>query len=325
MKLVTFLSGHGEALGALLPEGDILDLALARQMTGDVGIRLDSMMDIIAAGDNGLELAQRLLDVRPDEAVVPIASARLRSPIRPPRLRDTLMFLQHMENGLDKWARNLANEEDDPEAAYARLKASGKYSLHPVFKQQVIYYNADHLAISGHGDVIHWPPISDYVDFELEWACVIGRPVRGIKASDARSAIFGYTVYNDWSARDIQLDFQQANLGPSGGKDFSGSNTLGPCIVTADEIADPYALRMTATVNGELRSDGNTSTMHHRFEQAIEQFSRFETLSVGEVIGSGTVLNGCGYELGRKLKDGDVVSLEVEGIGVLTNRVSLPG
>jgi 2-keto-4-pentenoate hydratase/2-oxohepta-3-ene-1,7-dioic acid hydratase in catechol pathway len=113
----------------------------------------------------------------------------------------------------------------------------------------------------------------------------------------------------------------EANLGPAGGKDFAGSNTLGPCIVTRDEIPNPYALQMQARVNGELWSQGSTATMHHSFEDAIVQFSRFETLAAGEVIGSGTVASGCGFELGRRLQDGDVVELRVEGIGELRNRV----
>ncbi|WP_454888319.1 fumarylacetoacetate hydrolase family protein [Sphingobium herbicidovorans] len=233
------------------------------------------------------------------------------------------MFIEHMENGLDKWARNAAASDADPEAAYSALKASGKYSLHPVFREKIIYYNADHLAISGPDDNIFWPYASDYADFELEWAIVIGQAERCMTRDNAKSAIFGYTIYNDWSARDLQLSFMQANLGPAEGKDFAGSNGLGPCIVTPDEFENPYDLKMTARVNGEVWSEGSTGSMHHRFEDAIVQFSRFEDLVPGEVIGSGTVLRGCGYELNRRLADGDVVELEIEGIGILRNTVRI--
>ena len=157
------------------------------------------------------------------------------------------------------------------------------------------------------------------MDYELEWACVIGPGGRDIPPGRARDHIFGYTIFNDWSARDVQIAVMSANLGPGEGKDFA--NGLGPCIATPDEFADPYALAMTAHVNGELWSQGSTGTMHHSFEDAIVQFSRERTLHAGEVLGSGTVLSGCGFELDRRLAEGDVVELAVEGIGTLRNRI----
>ena len=113
----------------------------------------------------------------------------------------------------------------------------------------------------------------------------------------------------------------EARLGPGEGKDFELGNGLGPCIATPDEFPDPYDLTMTARINGEEWSRGSTSTMHHTFDDAVVQFSRAKTLHAGEVIGSGTVLSGCGFELGRQLSANDVVELEIEGIGVLRNRV----
>jgi 2-keto-4-pentenoate hydratase/2-oxohepta-3-ene-1,7-dioic acid hydratase in catechol pathway len=142
-----------------------------------------------------------------------------------------------------------------------------------------------------------------------------------VKPADARAHIFGYTIFNDWSARDVQMAVMAANLGPGEGKDFEGGYGLGPCIATPDEFSDPYKLTMTAHINGEQWSRGSTSTMHHRFEDAIVQFSRGKLIRAGEVIGSGTVLSGCGFELGKQLKPGDTVELQIEGIGTLRNRV----
>jgi 2-keto-4-pentenoate hydratase/2-oxohepta-3-ene-1,7-dioic acid hydratase in catechol pathway len=227
-----------------------------------------------------------------------------------------------MEAALDKMARTLASEEADPEAAYETLRASGKYSLKPVFREKCIYYNADHLSVSGPDVDIVWPSYSEWIDYELEWACIVGPSGRDISPADAAAHVFGYTIFNDWSARDVQLPVMEAMLGPGEGKDFPGAFGLGPCIVTPDEIGDPYDLAMTAHVNGELWSRGSTGTMHHSFEDAIVQFSREKTLHAGEVIGSGTVLSGCGFELGRRLSPGDVVQLEIENIGVLRNRVT---
>ena len=322
MKLLTFEHRLRPALGCLIGDAQVLDLHRAAVLAGIDSVPFNSMIGFIEAGDLAMSNAHQLIDRRPEEALVALSSIQLLAPIpKPPRLRDTVMFLDHMQAGLDKWARELAAKETDAATAYAALKATGRYQLHPVYRDRVIYYNGDHLAVSGPDQDIHWPEDSNYMDFELEWAVVTRFTPRGTAVADPHKAIFGYTIFNDWSARDLQLEFMQANLGPSQGKDFTGSNGLGPWIVTADDIANPYDLKMTATVNNELWATGNTGSMHFRFEEAIEQFGRNEDIAAGEIIGSGTVEGGCGYEQGRKLADGDVVALTVEQIGTLRNRV----
>jgi 2-keto-4-pentenoate hydratase/2-oxohepta-3-ene-1,7-dioic acid hydratase in catechol pathway len=317
VKLVTYRSGPAERLGALIGEGQILDLAQACE-----GPAFASMQALIEAGEDAWDKARTAIARPLAAALLPRSAVRLLAPLpRPIRLRDCSLFLQHMEAALDRHVRNLAAAEPDPEAAYQRITASGDWAMNPLFKRQAIYYNADHLAVSGPEDEIVWPVYSDWMDYELEWACVVGRTARDISPGDARAHIFGYTIFNDWSARDIQLPIMETKLGPGEGKDFDLGNTLGPCIATPDEFPDPYALTMTAKVNGEEWSRGSTGTMHHSFEDAVVQFSRDKVLHAGEVIGSGTVLTGCGFELGRKLQDGDLVELEVEGIGALRNRV----
>lgn len=317
MRLVTFDAGAGPRLGALIGEARIADLARAGSDKA-----FASMQALIEAGERGLDAARRAAEAAPEDALIERSEARLLPPLpAPARLRDCSLFLDHMEKALDNWAKKLAANEADPEAALRELRASGRFSLKPIFKQQVIYYNADHNGLSGDGDDVAWPSNSQWIDYELEWACVVGASARNVKAENARAHIFGYTIFNDWSLRDIQMQLMEANLGPGEGKDFAGGNSLGPCIATPDEFEDPYKLTMLARVNGEEWSRGSTSTMHHSFEDAIAQFSRAGELRAGEIIGSGTVLTGCGFELDRKLKDGDVVELEVEGIGVLRNRV----
>ena len=137
---------------------------------------------------------------------------------------------------------------------------------------------------------------------------------------EARAHIFGYLIFNDVSARDIQMREMQGQLGPTKGKDFDTGNILGPWLVTADEVPDPYNLTMVARVNGEEWSRGNSATMHHKFEDMIAYASADETLHAGEFLGSGTVGNGCGLEQGRFLKPNDVVELEIDGLGLLRNR-----
>jgi len=324
MKLVTFSMNGRDRLGALLDDRSVVDLAIAAHCIDASGPAFESMLALIEAGEPALDVARRAVKTCPDEAVIPAAAVKLRAPIpRPPRLRDTTMFLQHMINGLSKWAQTLAAKEADPAVALKALMASGKYTLKPIFYEQVMYYNADHLAISGPEDVIVWPEISEYADYELELGCVVGHSRRGISASSAKEAIFGYTIFNDWSARDLQMSVMEANLGPGAAKDFALSNSIGPCIVTRDELPNYRALSMKALVNGEIWSTGSTSTMQHGFEDAIAQFSRFEDLTPGEIIGSGTVATGCGFELGKRLSDGDVVELQIQSIGTLRNRVKL--
>jgi 2-keto-4-pentenoate hydratase/2-oxohepta-3-ene-1,7-dioic acid hydratase in catechol pathway len=292
MKLVSFRASDRDGVGALHPDGFVVDFAgLGSQFPG-------TMQALIEAGGDVLAQARQWTDQAVANARRSLEDVRLLAPLpRPVRLRDAMLFLQHLE------------------VALAKLGTP----MHPEFKRQPIYVNSDTTHVFGPEDDIPWPMDSDWIDYELEWACVIGRPGLAIDRENARDHIFGYTVFNDWSARDLQKTFLQTGAGPGSGKDFA--NSIGPCITTADEIDDPYALTMTARINGDLWSSGSTASMFHRFEDAIHHFSRVAPLCVGEIIGSGTVLNGCGFELDRRLSVGDVVNLEVEGIGSLRNRV----
>jgi 2-keto-4-pentenoate hydratase/2-oxohepta-3-ene-1,7-dioic acid hydratase in catechol pathway len=162
-------------------------------------------------------------------------------------------------------------------------------------------------------------------DYELEWGGFIGRKGTGISKERAHSYIGGYTIFNDFSARDIQMKEQAGRLGPAKGKDFDTGNAMGSCLVTPDEISDPYSLTMLARVNGKEWSRGTTADMAWSFEDLIEYISKSETLYPGEFLGSGTCSGsqgcGCGLELGKFLKVGDVVELEAERIGILRNRI----
>lgn len=322
MKLVTFVRGEAQRLGALV-EDRVLDLQAA---AAGAAPAFASMLALIEAGPEAWDAARALIAKADVDAMHNLADTRLLAPLpRPTRLRDCSLMLEHMDVVLMQMARRAAEEESDPDAAYERLMASGKYTLNPTFKKQCVYYNADHTSVSGTDVDIVWPSYSDYIDFELEWACVIGRPARDATRERAAEHIFGYTILNDWSARDVQMPLMYTMNGPGEGKDFPGSWGIGPCIVTPDEIGDPYDLAMTATINGVQWTRGNTRSMYHRFEDAIAQFSREKTILPGEVLGSGTVLGGCGFELGRKLSPGDLVELEVQNIGVLRNRVVRAG
>src|SRR5262249_54269152 len=175
--------------------------------------------------------------------------------------------------------------------------------------------------VVGTGADVILPRYCRKFDYELEFGAFLWKGGKDIKREEARSHIFGYCIFNDFSARDAQMREMQGQLGPAKGKDFDTGNVLGPWLTTADEIADPENLTMVARINGEEVSRGNSGAMHHKFEDIIAHVSADETLHAGEFLGSGTVGGGCGLEHGRLLKPGDVVELEVTGLGVLRNRV----
>jgi 2-keto-4-pentenoate hydratase/2-oxohepta-3-ene-1,7-dioic acid hydratase in catechol pathway len=217
----------------------------------------------------------------------------------PPLLRDFMAFEKHLLNVFPKLGREI------PEEWYRRP----------------VYYKGNPSAIGAHGQDVAIPGYEQSLDLEFEFAAIIGTAGIDIPESEALAHVFGYTVYDDFSARVIQSAEMSVGLGPAKGKDFLAAHVLGPVVVTADELGDPYSLGMTATVNGERWTDGSTSDMHWRFEQMIAYASRDELVRVGEVFGSGTVGDGSGAEQGRTLAAGDVVELTIERIGTLRNRV----
>jgi fumarylacetoacetate (FAA) hydrolase len=200
----------------------------------------------------------------------------------------------------------------------------------PQWYQVPVFYFSNPANVIGHDDPVWAPQGSQALDYELELACVVGRPCRDLPADDrAIEVLAGFTIMNDWSARDLQRQEMAVGLGPSKGKDFATS--LGPEVVSCDELSDCYRegrlhLEMTATVNGRVLSRGNAGSMYWTWPQILAHASRDANLRPGDVIGSGTVGGGCILELtpeavGGWLKPGDVVELTVERLGTLRNRV----
>ncbi len=331
MRLVTFVTGRGRPRAGALVERDrrIVDLQAAhRSRYGRAAPRLASVLAIAEGGAAALELARDVVRGaarRTPEALVPRASARLLAPIpQPPQMRDFLCFEKHLVQAFEQARRVRASLAPDPEAALREMQAQGILAVPKTWYERPIYYHPSRFAVIGTEVDVEWPRYSERLDFELEFGCYIGTPGKDIAASDARAHVFGYTIFNDFSARDEQTLEMPGQLGPGKGKDFDGANAMGPCLVTADEIPDPYDLDMVVRVNGEEWGRGNSGAMHWKFEDCIAHVSRSETLHAGEFLGSGTVGDGCGLEHLRFLSPGDVVELEVERIGVLRNRVVRP-
>ncbi len=324
MRLVTCVHEGRTLVGSFIDrDAKIVDLLEAARLRngGDVSPFV-SMLALIEAGDAAWDAARRLTENPPEKSVLDSRTCRLLAPLpAPTQIRDFLCFEGHLIGAFKGAARLAAQMSDASEAEKLAIEQRQEFAIPDIWYSQPIYYVAGRTEIASPDDVIHRPHYCEYFDYELEFAAVISRRGKNIGRDVASAHIFGYTIYNDWSARDEQVRSMRGMLGPGKGKDFDQGITLGPCIVTADEIGDPYALEMSAHVNGERWSHGYTGDMHYKFEDCIASVSRSQTLFPGEIIGSGTVPGGCGLEHFRFLQNGDEVALTVSGIGTLRNWV----
>jgi 2-keto-4-pentenoate hydratase/2-oxohepta-3-ene-1,7-dioic acid hydratase in catechol pathway len=296
MKLCSFElqspQGHALRAGAVAARG-IVDLHAADPRLPQ------SVLGILEAGaldEARSAVAQALRSGH--ESILDPATVRLRTPIpRPPSVRDFYAFEAHVKKGFEKRGEPMPKE----------------------WYEIPVYYRSGNHNIIGTDEDVLWPRFTEKFDYELELAAVISRRGSNVSAADAGSYIAGYMVMNDFSARDIQRREMKVRLGPAKGKEWC--TALGPVLATADEVGDPYNLTMTARINGEEWSRGNSGSIYWKFEQMIEFLTQDDTIFPGDVIGSGTVGTGCGLELDRWVKPGDVMELEIEKIGVLRNRV----
>lgn len=284
-----------------------IDDQLVRLLDGDL-----DLLDLIGNG-----LPALLAAGERDGTVVAQSQVRFLPPLRPPSIRDFVAFEEHVEGVVRSVTANAAVVDEWYDA--------------PTF-----YFSNPHTLLGAHDDVAV-PPGSSLLDFECEVAAVVGVEGRDLHPDEAGAAIVGYTIFNDWSARDLQRSEMRVGLGPAKGKDFA--STLGPWLVTADEF-DPrhdeagfLPLEMTVAVNGETVGRDLLSNMGWPFADLLAYASRGSVVRPGDVLGSGTCGNGgCLAELwGRSgsvapppLQVGDVVTMSVEGIGTLRNRV-VPG
>jgi len=300
MKFATF-EHRGRALAAVVGEAGLHPLG-----TGD-------LLSLIRSGPDALRAAGEAALAHAGPAVAP-GAVRLLPPLEPPSVRDFVTFEEHVEGV----RRSIDRTGGVPEAWYDA----------PTF-----YFTNPHALIGAH-DEVPVPPGSHVLDFELEVAVVIGREGRDLTPEQARDHIAGYTLFNDWSARDLQSREMQVNLGPCKGKDTA--TTLGPYLVTPDEL-EPYRdadgflrLGLTAEINGLVVGRDLLSNMSWTFEEMIAYASRGTRVRPGDILGSGTCGNGgCLAELwgvhGTQdplpLKPGDTVTLTAEGIGTVSNTV----
>ncbi|MEO8769910.1 MAG: fumarylacetoacetate hydrolase family protein [Ferruginibacter sp.] len=320
MKLVTYLKGGHDQL-ALLVDGLLYDTDMLHP---DLPI---SMAMFLNYWDDVLPLAQAVERRIKDGMVrnvmaTSFADSELLAPVpNPTSCRDGYAFRQHV----------------------AAARRNRKVDMIPEFDQYPIFYFTNHNSIQGPGNIYCMPDHFEKLDFELEAAIVINRPGRNIKAENADQYIAGLMIMNDMSARRLQMEEMLLNLGPAKGKDFA--TVIGPILVTLDELEQyeipakeghtgkTWNLPMKCTVNNIPVSEGNIGDMDWTFAEIIERCSYGVNLYAGDVIGSGTVGTGCFLELNgtgklndpnyneQWLKEGDVVEMEIEGLGKLSNTI----
>jgi 2-keto-4-pentenoate hydratase/2-oxohepta-3-ene-1,7-dioic acid hydratase in catechol pathway len=301
MKLVTYLRDGRETLGALHGDKVLALAAAARELA--TGVLPQTMLELIAGGKSMLGIAQKTLaaagsDRRAAGLWTPLASATLRAPL--PNMRKNVFcvgrnYKAHIEEG---------------------ARAHGREVTFPKVPE---FFSKPPTTVIGNDEAIRLDARhTQQLDYEVELAIVIGAQCRDLGIGRALDPVFGYTIVNDVSARDAQKAHGQWFKG----KSFDTFCPMGPCIVTADEFGDPSGHRLSLRVNGAIRQDSNTSDMLFDCPHILASLSAGVTLEPGDVIATGTP---SGVALGMTpqlwLKDGDVVEAEVEGIGVLRNRV----
>ena len=307
MKLISFELNKRIALGAI-ENGMIYDL---HSIDSNIS---NSMLEFLQGGDHQLQLAKIAIDS--GSPSIPVDNINLLSPItNPPSVRDAYAFRQHV----------------------ATARKNRGLEMIPEFDEIPIFYFTNHNAIFGSGDFPVLKHHTDKLDFELECAAVIGKGGRDISVSKADNHIVGFMIMNDFSARSLQMQEMKLNLGPAKGKDFGSS--FGPWLVTKDELepyrktsanGDRYDLKMKAFVNKIQVSEDTLSNMTWTFAQIIERVSYGVDIFPGDIIGSGTCGTGCFLELnGSKITDNqwlnpeDIVELEIDVLGNLTNKIIL--
>lgn len=316
MKLVTFLNKDQESRIGWLQGESVVDMRLASEKLPT------DMLTFIDNHEDYFQIIKSLGEVEPHYA---LDEVKLLAPLPNPRsIRDYVGFEMHMLNASRSFGHTVG------EAWY----------------QMPIFYFTNHHNVFGPNDEIKRPAGEAKLDIELEMACIIGKKGKNIKKEEAKDFIFGYTIFNDWTARATQRVEMTVPLGPHKGKDFA--NAFGPYIVTADEFEQyevPFSssyfesplkvpmvpdarfdVKMTSRINGVTVCEGNYKTVHHSFGQMLERASENDVnIMPGDILGSGTVGWGSlienNFSVHRPLEPGDVVELEIEGIGILRNTV----
>jgi 2-keto-4-pentenoate hydratase/2-oxohepta-3-ene-1,7-dioic acid hydratase in catechol pathway len=292
------LNAARRTAAALAPPDMIAFLEGGTESRDVAGKALDFVGSLLASESQPLGPEGERLTFSEDEV-------RLLAPVpRPPMIRDGILILDHYRVGMERLFK-IAEADRMPEAA----------------KNMPIFWKPSRGSVAGHGAPIRWPKYSEKLDYEFELGMYIGKRGKDISVERAHEHIAGYTVFNDLGLRDVQPAELSLRMGPAKAKDFETSKIMGPCLVTADEIPSVEKLGLTVRVNDEVWFDGAISGWSFSFAELMAYVSRDEVLEVGDFFGSGPPAYSVGFEIDRWIKPGDTVACEIEGIGVLSNRI----
>lgn len=335
MRLITFevqtALGRFERIGALA-HGTIVDLTsafaahlavsqnLAAARRTAAALTPPDMIGFLEGASESREAAERAVafvgdrlkgeaqPLGPEGERLTFAEDEIRflAPVpRPPMIRDGILILDHYRVGMERLFK-IAEEDRMPEAA----------------KTMPVFWKPSRGSVVGHKEPIRWPKYSEKLDYEFELGMYIGKRGKDISVERASDHVAGYTVFNDLGLRDVQPAELSLRMGPAKAKDFQTSKVMGPCLVTADEVPSIENLKLTVRVNDEVWFDGAISGWSFTFAELIAYVSRDEVIEVGEFFGSGPPAWSAGFELDRWIKPGDTVSCEIEGVGMLSNRIT---
>ena len=264
-----------------------------------------SMAAAIALGERFLDSAREADATHGADASHPMNGLSWLPATDPVVVRDCLTFVRHIEQSVKR----------------VNMRIS------PIFLELPAFYKASAATLIGHEAEVEWPGYTEYMDYEFELGFVVGRAAHNLIPEEAGACLFGLTIYNDFSARDIQAKEGQLGLGPTKSKDFA--TAIGPWITTIDEFGGVDGLKIDqlkpiGRVNGKITTEGDTSRMLWTPRQLIAYISQGDFIQPGDIIGSGTVGNGCRLEFGERLSPGDLIELDLPGVGILRNRLGQP-
>ncbi len=326
MRIRLLDPGEGKLTVAVADERGWLPLqpALARWSGAalpDLEAASASVLAFLQGGERVQAQARRLLDAAdPDDFVVEPAPLL---PLPPRSFRDFMLYEQHYINAARGMVRRFMPEKMTLLQLYERIfrKPHPKLRPKPIWYEKPIYYMGSHINFYTDGDVIPWPDYTQALDYELELGVIIVRPLYNAAPEEARQAIGGFVVINDFSARDVQYPEMQSGFGPVKSKNFA--NAMSAVVVTADEVwGREESLAARVQVNGEVWGEGSTEGMQFSLAEMVAYASLGERILPGEVMATGTIPGCSGMETGQWLSHGDEIVLEIEGIGTLRNLVA---
>lgn len=317
LELAVLQHGHWHPLSTLIAASpQAVSPSLACQ---------DDLIAILGGGDELLNEVRALLDQTAGQEAEspPETDHPLPAPFSPRSIRDFMLYEKHVIAAGRGYARRFLPKAWPVLNAYEKIfrKPHPKLRPKPLWYKHPIYYMGSHINILGHGDIVPWPPYSSALDYELELGIVVTKPLYNATPEEALQAIGGFTILNDFSARDCQLAEMTSGFGPVKAKNFA--NSIGPCVVeTQDLLARADNLDVNVRINGQVVAESNTAGMHYSLGEMVAYASLGERVVPGELMGTGTIPGCCALENEHWLQPDDTIELTIEGIGSLTNRIS---